>query len=139
MQSYSKAPIDTAGKFNGVYVLDDMFRSTRCTSGNYTVGAPLTIFVNDGVVSGSHSKRSTAKRLTGKAYADGTIRAHGFLYVHRTGGDKFTFVDGKIRGDELVAKVDQGLMGGGAHCDHGTYHIEKVKEPASPVKPDVGG
>lgn len=120
------AAVDLSGKFNGQYYIGDMYNSTRCTSGNYTSGAPLRVVINNGSVSGSHSNRDTAKPLTGKAYEDGTVQAKGFLYVHRTGAPKFTFVDGKIEGDTLVAKVDQMLADRGARCNHGTYMLKKT-------------
>ena len=136
---YDKAPVDTAGKFNGTYYIGDMYNNDRCAS--YTgrkrgkIGAPLQVIVRNGEVSGRHSNRSTAKPLTGKAYADGTVKASGFAFVHRTGIGKYTFVDGKIENRVLHAKVDQGLIKSSdkgdtlsdnyAHCDHGTYKLGK--------------
>jgi len=133
MEPYDKALLDTAGKYNGTYYLRS--KTAVCPSGRSGTSG-IRALMKNGVVSGSHTGDPQGKALKGKVYADGTVKAKGYLYRHRTGIDKYTFLDGKIRDRVLHAKVDQGLIensGRGntlednyAQCDHGTYQLKKV-------------
>ena len=110
-------PLDTQGRFDGIYVGEGEAR--RCTTYEGEVRTYDPPVVAGVVQGGQFTGNLDGCRVSMDVYADGSVRGWTYIRTHRFVPITYSLFAGRVADGRIAGQFDQVLQGSELRCDRG--------------------